>query len=135
MPFKTKYSFETRKNTSSKILHEHNGERIPIVVEKLKKDPTILEKTFGKKNINETEDHIIRCIAKGSDSFGAFQCNVREMILSKPEHKLHPNETLFFLVNNSMLPTGCMISQIYEKYKDEDGLLYVFWDKENTFGL
>jgi GABA(A) receptor-associated protein len=76
--------------------------------------------------------------------------------------KLSPEKAIFLFVNNTLPPTGklyvieknvvyllCLIvvstniyvfciadliSNIYERYKDEDGFLYITYSGENTFG-
>lgn len=69
--------------------------------------------------------------------------------------KLSPEKAIFLFVNNTLPPTGNLIrvrkyqtnnynhshhtladlvSNIYERYKDEDGFLYITYSGENTFG-
>ena len=48
--------------------------------------------------------------------------------------KLEPSETLFLMVNNQLCPSNIVLSEVYEKYKDEDGFLYIVYSAENTFG-
>jgi len=33
-----------------------------------------------------------------------------------------------------MPPTSCLIHDLYDKYKDDDGFLYISYSGENTFG-
>lgn len=48
---------------------------------------------------------------------------------------LKPTEAIYIYVNNSIIPPNTMtVSEAYEKYADEDGLLYIQFAKENTFG-
>lgn len=48
--------------------------------------------------------------------------------------QLNPKETIFFFVNDQLPPVSQTLGQIYDEEKDEDGLLYLVWAKENTFG-
>ncbi len=48
--------------------------------------------------------------------------------------KLNPEQAIFLFVNDTLPPTAALMSQIYEKNKDEDGFLYVTYSGENTFG-
>ncbi len=62
--------------------------------------------------------------------------------------KLSPEKAIFLFVDNVLPPTGsvfarffflilfaaALMSQIYERYKDADGFLYMVYSGENTFG-
>jgi GABA(A) receptor-associated protein len=44
-------------------------------------------------------------------------------------------ESLFFLVNGKIHPSSStLLKQMYTDYKDEDGMLYIEYYSENTFG-
>jgi len=44
------------------------------------------------------------------------------------------SKALFFYINNKLINQNELINNIYEKYKDEDGFLYITYAYENTFG-
>lgn len=45
------------------------------------------------------------------------------------------SEKAIFLFVANHLPQGTtLVSELYERYKDEDGFLYVTYDGEHTFG-
>jgi GABA(A) receptor-associated protein len=52
--------------------------------------------------------------------------------------KLDPIQALYIYFGNSKNPqlpsANTLISEAYEKYKDENGILYVSYSLENTFG-
>lgn len=50
--------------------------------------------------------------------------------------KLKSHEALFMFVgkNNALLPTNLHMADIYARFKDEDGFLYVSYSLENVFG-
>ena len=49
--------------------------------------------------------------------------------------KLSPEKAIFLFVGNGVLPpTAALMSQIYDRFKDEDGFLYLLVSGENTFG-
>ena len=48
--------------------------------------------------------------------------------------KLTPSQTLFVMVNNTLVGSSKLISEIYDELKDKDGFLYVTYTNENTFG-
>jgi GABA(A) receptor-associated protein len=45
-----------------------------------------------------------------------------------------PEEAIYLFVNERILPVSKILGEIYEKYKDEDGFLYIKYDSEATFG-
>ena len=47
---------------------------------------------------------------------------------------LEPSQSLFIMINNSMVVGSRLISDVYDDMKDEDGFLYVTYTSENTFG-
>ena len=47
---------------------------------------------------------------------------------------LKSEQSLFVFVENSLLPPGEGMTQVYSRLKDPDGFLYVTYALENTFG-
>ena len=47
---------------------------------------------------------------------------------------LDARQSLFLFCKNSLLPLNQNVCQIYDKYANEDGFLYVYYSLENTFG-
>jgi hypothetical protein len=48
--------------------------------------------------------------------------------------KLNENEAMYFFVKDKTLIPNLLMNQVYNKYHDEDGFLYIFACSENTFG-
>jgi len=49
--------------------------------------------------------------------------------------KLQPEKGLFlFFGKNNMVSTNMLLSEVYENFKDSDGILYATYSIENTFG-
>jgi len=115
LPFKKEYDFETRSQSAARIRARY-PDRIPVIVEKAPKtDAPDLDK---KKYLVPSEITV-----------GRFQFEIRQHM------KLTSEKAIFLFVNKDMLPPNAAhMSQIYEKYKDEDGFLYVTYSGENTFG-
>lgn len=111
--FKNKYNFEERKRESGRVLVKY-PQKIPIIVETgdAKAPPIDKEKYLVPAEM----------------TLGQFQFVVRKRLSLKPE------QALFLFINDTMQPTGELISNIYKKYKDEDNFLYVKYCMENTFG-
>jgi GABA(A) receptor-associated protein len=62
-------------------------------------------------------------------TMGQFQYVIRKRLTLSPE------KALFLFINNAIVPTGSIISAVYDEYQDEDTLfLYVTYAMENTFG-
>jgi GABA(A) receptor-associated protein len=112
--FKKEHTFEKR-NELFATMKKRYPNRIPIIVEVIQNSTMKLSR---KKFL--TPDDI---------SVGAFLTEIRK------HSSLRPDEAMFlFCENNVLVPAGNTMGQIYEKYKDEDGFLYIAVALENTFG-
>jgi GABA(A) receptor-associated protein len=48
---------------------------------------------------------------------------------------LQPHQAIYLFVGQGVLvPTSALMSSIYERFKDDDGFLYLYYGGENTFG-
>merc|ERR1712137_512135 len=110
------HTFEKRKALAAKIQQAHPG-RIPIIVEKAKGStlPDIDRKKF---------------LAPADYTVAKFKT---EVVSHTP---LNSNDTLCLFVGASYeMPTHSdLISHVYDRHKNEDGFLYIWYDKENVFG-
>ena len=113
--FKSRISFEDRKDESTRILKKYD-DRIPIICE--------------KSNTNDSMPTIdkIKYLVPADLSIGQFMYVIRKRLTLKPE------QAIFLFIDNTLPPASELISSIYTKYKDEDGFLYVKYSGENTFG-
>jgi GABA(A) receptor-associated protein len=112
--FKSKTSFEKRKQESGRILLKY-PDRIPVIVEKAKNTdvPTIDKDKY---------------LVPSDLTVGQFVYVIRKRI------KLEPEKAIFLFINNTLPPTAALLSQIYKELSDKDGFLYVEYSGENTFG-
>ena len=113
--FKKENSLEKRKENYKKIKETHPKE-IPIICEK-SKDSKI--------------DKIIktRYLLKEEFKFAYF------MKLIKAKLELKEDEALFFFIDGKYSLTGQeTIKEIYDKYKSNDGFLYILYGEEKFFG-
>jgi len=115
LSYKEKNTFEKRRSESSMVLTKYK-DRIPIICEKSNMTDDI-------PNIDKKKYLVPRDF-----KFGQFSLMLRKRL------KLSPEKALFIFVNNTLVPTHELMSNIYEKYKDEDGFLYCNYCSENTFG-
>lgn len=113
-----KYSLEERKRVASQIIAKYPNS-IPIICEPSKTSKIELSKEFKHKYL----------IPKSATVAGLL-INLRQHINMKPETALY----LFVYPNEVMPPTSASILDLYNKYKMEDGFLYLTFSEENTFG-
>jgi GABA(A) receptor-associated protein len=113
--FKAEHSLEKRKEVADKIRAKY-PDRIPVIVEKAPKSdaPDIDKKKF---------------LVPQDITVSKFVYEIR-----KHMSKLNPEKAIFLFVNDILPPSSELMSRIYEKYKDEDGFLYITYSGENTFG-
>ena len=112
--FVEKHSFEERLEESKKILEKY-PERIPIIVEKQ-----------CKSDIPEIDKR--KFLVPSDITVGQFIYIIRKRI------KLQPEKSIFVFINNILPPPASNMCDIYNKYKCEDGFIYVTYAGENTFG-
>eukprot|EP01121_Diplochlamys_sp_Union-15-3_P019896 TRINITY_DN7602_c0_g1_i2.p1 TRINITY_DN7602_c0_g1~~TRINITY_DN7602_c0_g1_i2.p1 ORF type:complete len:138 (-),score=38.21 TRINITY_DN7602_c0_g1_i2:49-414(-) len=114
--FKTEHSLEKRKEVASKIRAKWS-DRLPVIVEKAPKSdaPEIDKKKF---------------LVPQDITVGKFVYEIRKHMTT-----LSPEKAIFLFVNDSLPPSSAVMSQVYERYKDEDGFLYITYSGENTFGF
>ena len=115
-PYKELYDLETRKRESGRIRKKY-PERYPIIVEK---------SNYCKKKITLTKK---KYLAPVDLTIGEFIYVVRKRMILKPE------EAIYLFINDSnLISPSKSLSDIYEKYVNEDGFLYINYSTENTFG-
>jgi len=112
--FKKKYSFESRKSESDRIIQKY-PDRIPIIVEQ------------GKSTSIPSIDKQKYLVPKDL-TVGQFCYVIRKRI------NLKPQDALYVFFNGTLLPTASIISKLYETNKDDDGFLYCIVNGESTFG-
>ena len=112
--FKNTKPFDDRKKESLHIIKKYS-ERIPIIVQKDK-----------KCNFNEIDKS--KYLVPKDMKMGQFIYIIRKRII------LEPSQTLFIMINNRMVTSSDIMSNVYDCNADEDGFLYITYSSENTFG-
>jgi len=112
--FRAEHSFEKRVEVAEKIRSKY-PDRIPVIVEKA---PRSTAPEIDKKKFLVPADLTVSKLA--------FE--IRRHLRLAPEHGM------FLFINDTLPPNAALLQQIYEKYKDPDGFLYVTYASENTFG-
>jgi GABA(A) receptor-associated protein len=112
--FRTLHSFEKRKGDSKKV-REKYPDRIPIIIEKNPKSqlPALHQIKFLVPQ-NLTAKDVLYIIRK--------------------RIKLNHSDAIYIFINNSIPPSGALLSILYDQHKDDDGFLYITYTGENTFG-
>ena len=113
--YKKKIHLKKRKKESESILKKYPS-RIPVIVEKSKrcKDISDIDKT--------------KYLVPDDLTMGQFLFVIRKRL------KLTPDKALFVFINNKLITTHALMSQVYQDEKEEDNFLYIHYTSENTFG-
>ena len=112
--FREKHPFKKRLQESTRIMEKYPY-RIPIICSRsAHSDVPILDKQ--------------KYLVPSDLTMGQFIFVIRKRI------KLDASIGLFLFVNNMLPPTASLLSEIYDKYRDDDGFLYITYSGENTFG-
>ena len=109
---KNKMTLEERKERSQSIMEKYQN-RIPVICQ-TSNDLPVLER---KKYLVPDDLSLVN-----------FNYVVRKRI------KVSAETSIYFFISNKLLPSSLTMYQIYNKYKDEDGFLYIYIAVENTFG-
>jgi GABA(A) receptor-associated protein len=115
LSFKEQFYFYRRIEESTRVLRKY-PDRVPVICEKNNKQ-------IGLPNIDKNKYLVPLDI-----TVGQFMYVIRKRLHLKPE------EALFLLVNGFIPSSTQFICEIYYRYKDADGFLYIVYSKENTFG-
>lgn len=114
-PFRKRYSLAERQERCRTIRMKFPT-RIPVIVEKQAgSDVPDLDK--------------FQFLVPSDLTMGQFGYVIRKRLTLSPE------KAIFLFCKNSIPPTSSLMSVIYERFQDkQDGLLYVTYAGENTFG-
>lgn len=110
--FKNKISLEDRKLQSTRIMEKYPN-RLPIICN-------------VSKNLPELDKHKY-LIPRDLESINFF-------FVIRKRLKLKEGVAMYLFVNGKALIANSYMSEVYNKYKDEDGFLYIYICAENTFG-
>lgn len=113
--YKEQYSFEQRKAEADRILTKY-PDRIPIIVERSR-----------RSNIQEIDKN--KYLVPSELTLGQFK-----HVLSK-RIKLTSDQAIFIFVNNTTPSISTLISDLYDRHKDECGFLFLYYSGEATFGM
>lgn len=116
--FKRSATFEKRRELSTRIREEHPN-RIPVIV----------EQAPGNRRLGINKHKFLVPI---ETSIGGFLNELRKLA------NVSSHEAIFIFCGEGsgiLVPTSNTIVSTYERYKDDDGFLYITVALENTFGV
>uniref|UniRef100_A0A7S1AZX7 Autophagy-related protein n=1 Tax=Noctiluca scintillans TaxID=2966 RepID=A0A7S1AZX7_NOCSC len=111
--------FEKRVAEANRIRAKY-PDRIPVICERAARSslPNIEKKKF---------------LVPGTMLAGEFKYIVHKH-LSQGGTRLSADQTIYLFVGSTSPKTGALMSEVYEKYKSEDGFLFITYSAENTLG-
>jgi GABA(A) receptor-associated protein len=88
-------------------------ERVPVIIEsKIPDDTTGVQKFMILRNQT-----------------------ISQMIIKlRSRIKMSSRQAIFLFVNNCLPPNSYTVGQVWDQHKKEDGILYIQYSLENTFG-
>ena len=112
--YKKQYSFEQRSIDSLLVMTKY-PDRIPVIIEKYYSSKLV---DIDRKKYLVPRDMTV----------GQLMYTIRKRI------KLTPDKAIFIFVNNINPHSSLLIYELYDKYKDNDGFLYIIYQEESVFG-
>ena len=110
----------------SKSLEERIEESTNVIKKYPNRIPVIVEKSDKCKDLKEIDKN--KYLVPDDLTFGQFIFVIRKRL------KLTPDKALFVFINNKLITTHALMSQVYNDEKEEDNFLYIHYSSENTFG-
>tara|TARA_B100001287_G_scaffold57166_1_gene45432 strand:+ start:438 stop:845 length:408 start_codon:yes stop_codon:yes gene_type:complete len=111
--FKSNHPFEKRLNESKRILEKY-PDRVPVICERI------------TNNVPQVDRKKYLC--PGDLSLANFMYVIRKRM------NLSSDKSLYFFVNDKMMPCSALLSSVYDSEKADDGFLYINYGGESTFG-
>ena len=117
--FKKNTPFEKRKEVSGRILARH-PDRVPVIV----------CKATGKNTKNVPEIAKQKFLVPVDISVAKFIHEIRKNLPSLSEE-----QAIFIFVDEGIMPPASMLmNTLYDRFKDEDGFIYIVYSNEEVFG-
>lgn len=115
--FEESVPFEQRKEESDRVRSRYH-DRIPVIVEK------------GRSTADIPELERTKFLVPSELSVGQLVYVIRSRLQLSPETAIF----LYSTKDGAALPTGSVLRDIDDQYKNEDGFLYISYSGEATFG-
>ncbi len=108
-------SLEQRLEEASKIKKKH-PDKIPVIISKSSMCQTL-------EDIDRNKYLMPPNLQVGQLSY-----------IIKKRLNIDATVGIFIFINNNILNSSSTIEELYNKYKEQDGFLYIEYTSENTFG-
>jgi GABA(A) receptor-associated protein len=118
VPYRTRRSITQRREEFRK-LHARFPDKIPVICEPAPRSNITL-----RPGMKKTAKFLTDFDKPVHELLGAIRSRMR----------LLPEQSLFLLVNNSIVSSGDIMATLYERESSQDGFLYLTFTGENTFG-
>ena len=106
--FKMRYAFDKRKNDSDNIKNKF-PDKLPVIIEKLEATP-----------VKDIDDHMY--LVNKDINIGQILVIIRQKL------NIDPNKCVYVYLCNGVAPsTSQTINELYDKYSDKDGFLYIMY--------
>ena len=112
--YKMQHTFEQRKQEADKVRERH-PDRLPVICEKVE-----------NSKIADLDKN--KFLVPSDLTVGQFVIVVRKRVMLEAE------KNIFLFIGDTVPPTVALMQDLYGKYMDEDGFLYVKYSGENSFG-
>jgi len=117
MKFKSQHTFKERIEESSRIINKY-PDRIPIICEKM----------------NDSKNKDLPTIDKSKYLVPKDLTMSQFLYVIRNRMKLPSEKAIFLFVGGTIPSSSELILNIYSRYKDLDGYLYITYSGENVFG-
>ncbi len=118
--FKVDHSYETRKQESTRVIAK-NPNKVPI----------ILEKSYSS-DVPDIDKH--KYLMPQDATVAQFLYIVRERINTKNKDTVDATKAIILFVGSHVPSMNENMKDLYNRYKDQDGFLYVSYAAEVTYG-
>ena len=118
MDYKTTQHPQKRASEAARIREKHPG-HIPVIVERATSADADIPHVSKRKYLIDKDA-----------TFGMLVASVRKRL------RVPRDKALFwFVAGKALVPTSALMSDVDNRYGNEDGLLYVTYTGESTFGF
>lgn len=113
LPFRKRLTFDQRRAERDRVMHMCR-ERVPVIAE------------VGSRETPRSDKE--KFLVPRDLTISQFLFVLRKRI------RLAAKDSLFLLVNETMVPASTTMRELYERHVEPDGFLYITYTIENTFG-
>ncbi len=110
-----KHSMEVRQQETGRILQKY-PDRVPV----------FCQPNSNKKGLPVIDKN--KFLVPKTNTLAQFTYIIRDRIKIKPE------QAIFLTINEQYIASMMTFAELYDKFKSDDGFLYIYYSAENVFG-